>query len=252
MILATLIATAIALGEVPHVDTRRNVPSDAIVIFDGENTDMLVAQDGGPFNWEVVDGAIVVKPGVQERQQGLWTKLHFRDAQIHVEFMLPKSEKRGNAAANSGIYIHGLFEVQIIDSFENDMAAKEMVGSIYNISPPLVNAARPPGEWQTYDIIYRAPRRDENGEPTEPGMMTVMLNGVVVQNGATFTKRQSKYTPLYFRTTPYTEAIREKLLTTETGPFQLQDHDHPVSFRSIWVRPMDDKAHIWNGPPESE
>ncbi len=235
----------------PSVDTHGPIPSDAILIFDGELTDMLVAQDGGPFNWEVENGAIVVKPGVQERQQGLWTKLHFRDAQIHAEFMLPKSETRGNAAANSGLYIHGLFELQIIDSFENPMAAKEMAGSLYNISPPMANAARAPGEWQTYDVVYRAPRRNAEGEPVEPGMITAMLNGVVVQHGATFTTRKSKYTPLYFRTTPYTEAIREQVLHTEAGPLQLQDHDHPVRFRNIWIRPLDDNAHVWEWPTDN-
>ena len=233
----------------PWVDTSGNIPSDAVVIFDGKNTDMLIAQDGGPFNWEVIDGAIVVKPGQQERQQGLWTKLHFRDAQIHIEFSVPESTDNGTKAANSGLYFHGLFEVQIINSYENPMDDKEHVGSVYNISPPLINAARPTNTWQTYDIIFQAPRRDKNGEVKSPGMITAILNGVLVQHATPITITQSIYAPLNFRTTPYTEAIRDSLFKTDAGPVQLQDHDHPVSFRNFWIRPLDQKSFLWESKP---
>ncbi|MFP6582484.1 MAG: DUF1080 domain-containing protein [Candidatus Hydrogenedentota bacterium] len=244
----SLVACARAQSEEARwVDTRSDVPSDAVVIFGGEDTDMLVAQDGGRFNWEMKDGAIVVKPGQQERQQGLWTKLHFRDAQIHIEFSLPKSDDPGTKATNSGLYFHGLFELQIIDGFENPMDAKEVVGSVYNIRPPLVNAARPTDTWQVYDIVFRAPRRDKDGVPTEAGSITAFLNGVLVQDHTPIIEHQSEYAPMYFRTTTYTEGILKNLLKTGVGPLQLQDHDHPVRFRNFWIRPLDDKAFMWNG-----
>lgn len=247
-----VVIALLAAQTLPIVDTCGAIPSDAVVIFDGTDTDMLAAHDGGPFDWGVEDGAIVVKPGAQERQQGLWTKLHFRDAQIHVEFMIPERQPDQQHPANSGLYIHGLFELQIIDSYGRDMPPKERIGSLYNISPPMADAARPPGTWQTYDVIFRAPRRNDAGDPIEPGAITALLNGVVVQQHAAFTTRQSKYTPLYFRTTPYTEAIRGQVLSTEAGPLQLQDHDHPVRFRNIWIRPLDDKAHTWEWTPNRD
>ena len=127
------------------------------------------------------------------------------------------------------------------------MEDKEKMGAVYNIRPPLVNAARPVGKWQTYDIIFEAPRRKKSGKVKKPGSITAFLNGVLVQRNTPITKTQSDYAPLYFRTTPYTEAIRESLMKTGSGPFQLQDHDHPVRFRNIWIRPLDDKSFIWNG-----
>lgn len=226
----------------PHVDTTGAIPSDAVRIFDGGTMDMLAAQDGGPSNWIVEDRAIVVQPGQQERQQGLWTKLHFRDAQIHVEFSLPKSEARGTKATNSGLYFHGLFELQIIDSFENPMDPAEMLGGIYKFNPPMVNVARPTDTWQSYDILFQAPRRNKRGKPITPGSMTVFLNGVLVQWNTPILEHKSEYAPLYFRTTRYTEGIRKSLLKTEAGPVQIQDHDHPVRFRNFWIRPLDDKA----------
>ncbi len=227
------------------VDTSTGVPDDAIVIFDGTNTDMLAGPNGGPFNWALEDGAIVVKPGQQERQQGLWTRLHFRDAQIHVEFSFPRSAVEGVSASNSGLYLHGLFELQIIDSFNNVMAPMDSTGSLYKFSEPLVDATRDVDVWQDYDVIFTAPRRDETGKPVKPGSITVLLNGVLVQHNTPFLEHQSIYTPLHFRTTPYAERIRESLLKTGCGPMQLQDHDHPVRFRNIWIRPLDDKAFVF-------
>lgn len=109
------------------VDTSGLVPADAVVIFDGQETNLLVSPDGGPCNWPIEEGAVVCGVGRQARQQGLWTKLHFRDAQIHVEFLVPNDDKRGEGAGNSGLYIHGLFEQQILDSFENESRPIAMV-----------------------------------------------------------------------------------------------------------------------------
>jgi hypothetical protein len=236
---------AAAEPELKWVDTSGAVPSDAVVIFDGKNTDLLAAPDGGPCNWPVEDGAIVCGVGKQRRQQGLWTRLHFRDAQIHVEFQIPQTGQKGSGAGNSGLYIHGLFEQQILDSYQNPTRPIDALGSVYGISPPLVNAARPPETWQTYDVIFKAPRRNEAGEPVEEGSITTLLNGVVVQVDAKILRRRSTYTPLYFRTTAYAQRIRDSLLKTGCGPFQLQDHDNPVSFRNIWIRPLDERAFMF-------
>jgi len=176
----------------------------------------------------------------------LWTRLHFADAQIHVEFQVPETSRKGPGAGNSGLYLHGLFEQQILDSYENPTRAKDLVGAIYGIRPPLVNAARPPGPWQSYDVIFTAPHRKEQGEPVEPGSITTLLNGVLVQHQVPITRRVSQYAPLYFRTTDYSDRIRQSLLETGRGPMQLQDHDNPVRFRNIWIRPLDDRAVIWH------
>ncbi len=244
---ATVLFVAPLWAEEPlkKVHTESGVPDDAVVIFDGKDTSMLAGPNGGPCNWLLENGTIIVQPGQQERQQGLWTRLHFRDAQIHVEFSFPKSTVEGVAAANSGLYLHGLFELQIIDSFNNDMAPMDSTGSLYKFSAPLVDATRDVDTWQSYDVIFTAPRRDETGKPVKDGEITVMLNGVLVQHNTHFLEHQSIYTPLHFRTTPYAERILASLLKTECGPMQLQDHDHPVRFRNIWIRPLDDKAFVF-------
>jgi len=249
---ALFATTVLAEQTPPWVDTSGSAPSDAVVIFNGEATDMLVGPNGEPCTWPVEDGALTCAVGRQHRQQGLWTRLHFRDAQIHVEFQVPKTGRRGAGAGNSGLYLHGLFEQQIVDSFENPMRPKDMVGAVYGIRPPLVNAARPPETWQSYDVLFKAPRRNNQGEPTEPGAITTLLNGVLVQHATPITKHVSRYAPLYFRTTPYAEQIRTSLLTTQCGPLQLQDHDNPVSFRNIWIRPLDDRSFLFDPEPPAE
>lgn len=240
--------------ETPWVDTTGPIPSDAVVIFNGKKPHLLAGPNGGEAPWPIEDGAIVCDPSKQGPNQGLWTKLHFRDAQIHVEFSVPLEKKRGEASGNSGVYLHGLFEQQILNSHKNPSRAKSMVGALYGFSAPKVNAARAPGEWQVYDILFRAPRRDEKGEPTEAGSVTTLLNGVAVQINTTFTKRKSVYTPLYFNTTPYAERIRASLLKTGCGPFQLQNHNSPVRFRNIWIRPLDKKSFFFeaDGPADEE
>lgn len=215
LIAALLPQNVRAEASLKKVDTASGRPDDAVVIFDGKDTAMLAGPNGGPFNWALEDGSIIVKPGQQERQQGL--------------------------------YLHGLFELQIIDSFNNAMDAMDSTGSLYKFSPPLVDATRDVDVWQSYDVIFIAPRRDESGKPVKPGSITVLLNGVLVQHNTPFSEHLSIYTPLHFRTTPYAERIRESLMKTGCGPMQLQDHDHPVRFRNIWIRPLDDKAFVFEG-----
>jgi hypothetical protein len=125
------------------------------------------------------------------------------------------------------------------------VAVKEAVGALYNMSPPLVNAARKPGEWQVYDILYTAPRRDAQRKVVQPGEITALLNGVLVQHKAHFTETVSHFNPLRYRKTPYTSKILESILKTDCGPLFLQDHGSPVRFRNIWIRPLDDKAKVF-------
>ena len=215
-------------------------PSDAVVLFDGSSTDAFLNVKGTPCQWPVVDRAMVVKDGF------IVSKLHFRDAQIHVEFAVPDEKKKGGWAGNSGVYIFGMYEMQILDSWRNPVEPKATLGALYGISPPLVNAARKLDEWQVYDIIYVAPRRDAKGKVTEPGSITALLNGVLVQHNARFTESISRWNPFRYQNTPYTDKILASILKTGCGPLFLQDHHgSPVRFRNVWIRPLDDKAKVF-------
>jgi hypothetical protein len=206
-------------------------PSDAVVLYDGSVTDAFVGVDGQPCTWESKDGVLTVGKGF------IVSKLHFRDAQLHVEFMVPTE-----AAGNSGVYIHGHYELQISNTAGSTKPDKEMIGSLYRFTPPLVNAGRVAHEWQVYDIVYRAPRYDAHGKIGEPGSVTAFLNGVLVQNNTQFTNPRSPYTPYVYKNTPYTARILESLKKTDAGPLYLQDHQSPVKYRSVWIRPLDDRA----------
>ncbi len=230
-----------------RVETSSDIPSDAVVIFNGKGMEMLVGQDGKKPSWLVKNGVLICKPQNGKKHESLWTTFHFRDAQVHVEFMVPPSDKKGEGAGNSGLYFHGLFEHQILESQKNStVPPKKMIGSIYRIKAPLVNASRKTGEWQTYDILFKAPRRNDKGEPIQKGSFTTFLNGVVVQWNTPVLKRVSTYTRLYYKTTPYSDKILASLLKTECGPLQLQDHHNPVQFRKIWIRPLDEKSFQFN------
>jgi hypothetical protein len=209
-------------------------PADAFVLYDGSSTDAFLGVEGKPCTWESKDGILTVGRGF------IVSKLHFRDAQIDVEFMVPTEQ-----AGNSGVYIHGHYEMQISDTAGSTRPDKEMIGSLYRFAPPLVNAGRKAHEWQVYDIVFRAPRYNQRGKIEIPGSITAFLNGVLVQNGTTFTEPRSPYTPYVYKNTPYTASILESLKKTDAGPLYLQDHQSPVKFRSVWVRPLDDRAKIF-------
>jgi len=236
--------SSLALAEEPPIKVVQassgTVPSDAIVLFDGGKTDAFVSVDGKECTWEVKDGVMTVGTGF------IVSKLHFRDAQIHSEFSVPTKEN-----GNSGLYIHGHYEMQISNTFGSTQPSKEMIGSLYRFELPLVNAGRPSGEWQSYDIIYRAPRYKE-GKIAEPGTITSILNGVLVQNHVSFTEPRSPYTPYVYRSTPYTSKILESLKRTDAGPLYLQDHQSPVSYRSIWIRPLDEKFQTFPSPADQK
>jgi hypothetical protein len=238
ILLGTLLPT-ITFAEVAEVEAPADAPpSDAVMIFDGTSAEHLVKTDGSPCDWKIEDGALVV-PGTQRANRGVWSTYHFRDAQIHLEFLQPKV---GKAHGNSGVYLHGICELQIYGAKENVEEDDLIMGAIYRINPPLVNAGRPLGEWQTYDLLFTAPRRDEEGKVVKPGKITALLNGVLVQHETEFDEPLSQYAPMTFRVSPYTKKVNEHIRKSEAGPLYLQDHDSKVRFRNVWVRPLDDKA----------
>jgi len=198
-------------------------PSDAIVLMDGVSlAGWVKAGTSDAAGWKpegVAGGWTECQPG----SGSIATRESFGDVQIHLEFATPdvidgKDQGRGN----SGVYIMGRYEVQVLDSYENPTYPDGSCGSVYGIAPPLVNASRPPGTWQTYDIIFRAPRFDAAGKKTESARVTVLHNGVLVQNNTEIPK-----------------ATLAGLFGDEgasTGPIYLQDHGNRVRYRNIWVR----------------
>jgi hypothetical protein len=203
-------------------------PADAVVLFDGRSTDAWrsTRDTTAAAPWRIVDGALEVVPGTG----GIRTAQGFGDAQLHVEWMTPAPPREtGQNRGNSGIFLMGQYEVQVLDSWENDTYADGQAGSIYGQFPPLVNASLPPGTWQSYDIIFRRPRFDAAGKVTQPARLTVLHNGVAVQLNVALLGPTSHQVR-----DPY-EAHPERL------PLSLQDHGHPVRFRNIWIRPLTDR-----------
>jgi len=193
-------------------------PSDAIVLFDGTSLSAWKGKDGGTPDWKIEDGAMVVGKG------GITTKQEFGDVQLHVEWATPAEVKgKGQGRGNSGVYLQGRYEIQVLDSYENKTYPDGQAGAFYLHSPPLVNVSRKPGEWQVYDIIFRAPRQAEDGSVV-PGSFTVLHNGVLIQHE----------TPIPGKAT----AAAQFKGVAPKGPIFLQDHNNPVRFRNIWVREL--------------
>jgi hypothetical protein len=214
-------------------------PKNAMVLFDGEGKNLFLDKNGGKINWPIKDGALVSARGGGNGNH-IVSQVHFRDADIHVEFMI-----NDKGSGNSGIYIHGNYELQIINTGSTEKAGKGSVGAIYGFHKPLVNAGRDRGAWQVYDIRYRAPRRDKDQKITEEGSITAWLNGQKVQDNARFGEPRSVYHPYRYRTTDYLKTIWELQKKTMTGPVFLQDHGNPVLFRNVWIVPLDDKAMVY-------
>ena len=195
-----------------------NVPSDAVVLFDGKTMDAWVNGE----NWPIKDGAVYSGKGMVE------TKQHFGSVQLHVEFATPSEVKGdGQGRGNSGVF-WGPYEVQVLDSYINTTYYDGQCGSIYKENPPAVNCCRKPGEWQTYDIIFMRPEFNEKGELVRPMYVTVFQNGILVQNHLQV-KGETYYHLKHFYT-----AHPAKM------PIRLQDHGNPVRFRNIWVREISD------------
>lgn len=198
-------------------------PADAIVLFDG----MSLAKwthEGKPAQWRVVDRAFEVVPNTGT----LSTRDSFGDVQLHIEWMSPNPVRGSDQdRGNSGVFFAGRYEVQILDSYNNPTYPDGQAASLYGQFPPLVNASRPPGEWQAYDIVYHRPRFDASGKLLKAARFTVLQNGVLVQDNMELvgpTANQSR--------PPY-EAHADRL------PISLQDHGHPVRFRNVWVRNLE-------------
>lgn len=195
------------------------IDDKTIVLFDGTSWAGWQQEDGRPSQWETQeDGSVRVRGG------NAITDIQFTDCRLHLEFLCPLMEGRtGQARANSGAYLHGRYEVQVLDSF-GDEPGIDRCGAIYSIAPPLVAVSRPPDTWQTYDIIFRAPRFDEAGAMTAPAYMTVLHNGVVVHN---------------HQEVPHTTTAAMDSKMVPAGPLLLQDHGCPVRYRNIWLRKLD-------------
>lgn len=198
-------------------------PSDATVLFDGSNLDAWESVKGGAAEWLVADGAMSVARGKGD----IRSKESFCDMQLHVEWRSPANDQGhdGQDRGNSGIFLQGLYEVQVLDSTDNPTYVNGQAASVYKQHPPMVNASRQPGEWQSYDIIFTAPVFDDKGGLSRAAHVTVLHNGVVVQNHAQIQGA--------------TEWIGyPSYKAHDCAPIALQDHDADVSYRNIWVRPL--------------
>lgn len=208
-------------------------PAGAVVLLDDDaDPDGFTSMDGGPVDWRRVDGAIEVTTTSRHANHILSREV-FGDADLHAEFLVHPT-----AHGNSGLYIHGLYEMQIYDSFGTEPPTGQDAGSLYRFAPPLVNAARRPGEWQVYDIRFIAPKRDGQGAVVKPGSITAWLNGRKVQDGISFTDPRSPYTPYRHGVTDHLREVERRLMTTGRGPLFLQDHGSPTRFRNIWFVPL--------------
>jgi len=222
------------------------VPPGATVLFDGSDSTKFLSKTGETINWPIEDGNLVSTKGGSNSNHVV-SSLHFRDAVIHVEFLLPPE-----GSGNSGVYIHGNYELQIIRSHgKKDVTQKDM-GAVYGFAKPLVNAARKPGEWQVYDILYAAPRRDDKQKIVKKGSITAWLNGQLVQKQTRLGEPRSVYHPYRHETTGYLKAIFENQKKTMTGPVFLQDHGHAVRFRNVWILPLDDESKTYEPPAEEK
>jgi hypothetical protein len=205
---------------------QRPAPKDAVILFDGSNLDAWRSPDGGPARWKVTGGAMEVAPGTG----AIETKAKFGDVQLHVEWASPNPPVgTGQDRGNSGIFLMGEYELQVLDSYHADTYADGQAGAIYGQYPPLANASLPPGEWQTYDIAFRRPRFDNSGKLLEPARLTLIHNGILIQNNEELLGRTS-----WLESLPY-EAHADR------GPIQLQDHGHRVRFRNMWIRDLPER-----------
>lgn len=208
--------------------TAAQPPSDAVVLFNGKDMSGWVTRTGERGKCDARNNEIVCTTGAGD----IITEEKFKDAQIHLEFAVPlMANEKGQHRGNSGVYVHSCYEVQILDSLNNPTYADGTLGAVYGFAPPLVNAGRAPEQWQTYDMIFRAPRCDASGNVSEPGRLTVMLNGILVQDHTPIPKKGP--------------GCRQENIC-ERGPIRLQDHSGfpnapktVMKFRNLWLRHLD-------------
>lgn len=198
-------------------------PSDAIILFDGKNLDQWKStENNSPAPWKIVNGILVVNP----KTGGIETKQHFEDFQLHLEWKSPEVIKgEGQGRGNSGIFLQGKYEIQILDNFNNPTYVNGQASSLYKQQPPLVTAVKKAKEWHTYDILYSAPKFNKDGICIKKGSVTMLHNGVVTH-----------YNTQIEGTTEYIGL--PQMNAHGAGPIILQDHGDLVSFRNIWIRPL--------------
>jgi Domain of Unknown Function (DUF1080) len=200
----------------------KSAPPSAVILIAAHDPSLSgwVRRNDTPAAWNVHDDYIEIAPGKGD----IVTKDRFGDFQLHVEFWIPlMANKKGQARGNSGVYLQGRYEIQVLDSFHNDTYVDGSCGALYKIIAPSRNASKPPEEWQTYDITFRAPRVDREGHVTEKGEVTVVHNGVTIIDRGRF----DHSTPGALDTTQGTP-----------GPIMLQDHGARVRYRNVWLKPM--------------
>lgn len=204
-------------------------PADAVVLFDGKSLDGWEGLGKGKNRGKIVEPGWKLADGYMEVVRGtgsIRTKETFGDVQLHIEWASPaKPVMQSQGRGNSGVLIMGLYEIQVLDSYENESYADGQAGAIYGQYPPLVNAARKPGEWQAYDIIFEAPRFTD-GKLTKPAFATVIHNGVLLHH------RQELMGPMRHK------VMTKYELHPAKGPLMLQEHGNPVRYRNIWARPL--------------
>ncbi|HTQ97844.1 MAG TPA: DUF1080 domain-containing protein [Candidatus Acidoferrum sp.] len=204
-------------------ETPGKAPSDAVILFDGKDLSQWLDKDGAAAKWKVENGYIevVAKTGYIHTQKA------FGDCQLHIEFSEPTPPKgESQDRGNSGVFLMGAYEIQVLDSYENKTYADGQASAVYGQYPPLVNASRPPGQWQWYDIVFHSPRFDSAGKLLRPARITVFHNGILVQDnveptGPTEHGERPPYKP-----------------GPEKAPLELQDHGNPVRYRNIWIREL--------------
>ncbi len=226
LLIACAAAAAMAAGpssekEPPRVEPGAGTaaPSDAIVLFDGRDLSKWRDAKGGPARWTIEGGAAVVN-----RTGNIFTREEFGDCQLHLEWASPTVvQGEGQGRGNSGVYFQGRYEVQVLDSYNNKTYFNGQAGAVYGIAAPLVNPIRKPGEWNTYDIIFRTPKPGPDGKGVVPGSLTVFFNGVLIQDHVAI--GASTVAAAFSGATP-------------KGPLMLQDHGSAVRYRNIWLRAL--------------
>ena len=208
-------------GTFSTADKPGKPPADAIVLFDGTDLSKWRDKDGKDAPWKVEDGAMVGGKG------DIFTRQEFGDVQLHVEFAEPTPPSgSGQGRGNSGVFLMGRYELQVLDCYQNRTYADGTTGALYGQHPPLANACLPPGQWQVYDIIFTAPKFGPDGSVLTPAYLTAIHNGVVIQNHQAFRGPTGWKTPGHYTS------------HGPTGPISLQDHHNPVHYRNVWVRPL--------------
>jgi len=198
-------------------------PSDAVVLFDGRDLSKWEHVGGGAAKWKVRDGQMIVVPGTGD----IVTRQSYGSCQLHIEWMVPHEQGgSGQHVGNSGIKFQTQYEIQVLESHDHTTRPEGQAGAIYAQHPPLVNACRPPNVWQSYDIVFLAPKRDGSGKVVEPGRFTVFQNGVLIHHNAKILGKTGGAPPPRY----HDHAPRMPLL--------LQDHGHAVRYRNIWLRQL--------------